>query len=348
MSEIRPLHSAAWLAWLAAAAIVLTATRNPFYLGLALGWIAVTLAAVRSHTQSVPGAALLSPWRFGLFVVPVAALLNGLFVHVGTTVLFTIPKAIPLLGGAVTLEALVYGAINGLVLTGLFAAFSVFNRVTPVRELIRLAPRAYYAVAVTVAIAVTFVPVTLRQAEQIREAQAIRGHRMRGVRSWGPLFLPLLSGGLERAMQLAEAMVARGFAASSGQSHGARTQALLAGGLALFMAGWLLRLVWGAVWLGGTALLAGLLLLGMAIWLGGREHPHTVYRKAPWRAPDWAAAGAAAATTAIFLLPLPGIDRSSLAWYPYPTLTLPTVSLLLGLATWGLLAPAAVYYALGE
>ena len=43
-----------------------------------------------------------------------------------------------------------------------------------------------------------------------------------------------------------------------------------------------------------------------------------------------------------FLVPWPGLDRSSIFYYPYPRLTAPTFSLILGLATWGLLVPAPV------
>ena len=250
------------------------------------------------------------------------------------------PQAVPLIGGPVTLEALVYGALNGLVLTGLFTAFAVFNRVTPVRALIRLAPRAYYPVAVTVAIAVTFVPVTLRQAGADPRGAGRARPSLRGLRSWVPLFLPLLSSGLERALQLAEAMVARGFAhrrhpifaqrVAHAGAAGGRADPAHGGGGCCGLPGAALA---GRSWL----LLAGLLLLGgVRSGCGGREHPHTVYRKAPWRAADWAVAGRAPRfTAALFLLPLPGVDRSSLAWYPYPTLTMPGVSLLLGLATWG-------------
>ncbi len=336
-----PLHAACWLAWVGAAAVVLTATRNPWYIGLALLWLGLTRAAVRPHTEDAPQV-VLSPGRFALVVVPLATLLNALFVRTGSTRLFVIPERVPLLGGPVTLEAIVYGVLTGLMLVGLFMAFALFQQVTPVRDLIRLAPRAYYPVAVTVAIAVTFVPVTLREAGAIREAQAIRGHRVRGVRSWGPLFLPLLSSGLERALALAEAMVARGFASGAAPPAGG-AQLLLVGGLLLFMAGWLLRLVWGVPLAGGGALLAGLLAMGWAIGQAGRSHPHTVYRPAPWRAVDWVVTGAAALTAACFLLPLPGIERSSLAYYPYPTLAMPSFDLVLGLASWGLLGPALVY-----
>ncbi len=334
-----PLHTGAWLIWLVAAGVMLTVTRNPIYIGLVLLWVAIVLAGLGNGDMG-GGAPLLSPLRFALVVVPVAAIFNALFVHAGETVIVRIPAAIPVIGGPVTLEALAYGALNGLVLTGLFAAFAVFNRVTPVRSLIQLAPRAYYAVAVTVAIAVTFVPVTLRQAVQIREAQAVRGHRLKGVRSWAPIFLPLLSSGMERALQLAEAMVARGFAAGSGQPSRAtlRTQIMLVVGTLLFGGGLVVRLL-GKPWAGSALLLTGLAILLGGIWLAGRAHAHTVYRAIPWQRADWAVAAAAAAGALLFLLPLPAIDHGSLAWYPYPAFTLPGFSLVLVAATWGLLGP---------
>jgi energy-coupling factor transport system permease protein len=337
-----PLHTGAWLIWLVAVGTMLTVTRNPIYIGLVLLWVGIVLSGLGAPEQGV-GTPVLSPLRFALVVVPIAALFNALFVHAGETVLLRIPDAMPVVGGPVTLEALAYGALNGLVLTGLFAAFAVFNRVTPVRSLIQLAPRAYYPVAVTVAIAVTFVPVTLRQAVQIREAQAVRGHRLRGLRSWAPIFLPLLSSGMERALQLAEAMVARGFAAGGvqGGRGGLRTQLLLAAGTLLFGGGLVVRLV-GKPLAGTALLLAGLAMIVGGIWLAGRAHPHTVYRAAPWRAADWAVAGVAAAGALLFLVAIPGIDRASLAWYPYPAFTAPGFSLMLVAATWGLLGPAIV------
>ncbi len=233
MSGRVSIHALAWLAWLAATMVILTITRNPIYLGLVLGWIGMTHAAVRYRLADQAAPLIISPLRFGLFVVVVSALFNGLTVHVGATVLFTLPAAIPFFGGPVTLEALIYGALNGAAIAGLFAAFAVINRVVPVRSLIRVIPRAYYSVAVVASIAITYVPTTRRQFQQIREAQAIRGHRMRGVRSWLPLALPLLTGGLERALQLAEAMMARGFAGGEprpGRGH-ARGDAAGTGGV---------------------------------------------------------------------------------------------------------------------
>ncbi len=344
MTRDASIHALAWLAWLAAIMVVLTTTRNPLYLGVVLAWIALVSVAVRRTTDAEIStqAVNISPVRFGLFVIAVSAIFNGLTVHFGSTILFTLPEQLPLIGGPITLEAIVYGALNGVVIAGLFAAFLVMNRALSVRELVQLIPRAYYPVAVVVSIAITFVPTTLRQFRQIREAQAVRGHRMRGLRSWLPLFIPLLTGGLERALQLSEAMMARGFASSEGETHDAGSRVAIIAGLLLFVAGWLLRLVWNQPWLGLELLVIGMVLVLGSIWLVGRRHPHTVYRPQAWRFRDWVVVAGAAVTVAAFLIPWPGLDRSSIFYYPYPRLTVPTFSLILGVATWGLVAPALV------
>lgn len=341
------IHALAWLAWLAAIVAALTVTRNPIYIGLILLWIGVTTKLA----EWIGGDSLqrtvipLSPFYFWLVVVTFSALFNALSVHVGSNVLFTLPRGLPLVGGPITLEALLYGALNGLVLTGLYAAFVLVNRVLSIRQIVQIIPRAYYALAVVVAIAVTFVPATLRQFRQIREAQAVRGHRVAGLRSWLPLLLPLLTGGMERALQLAEAMMARGFAGGEASPTGVWTRVTLLAGLALFMLGLLLRLVWGLATAGLAMLLVGAALVIVAIWGAGRRRPHTVYRPMPWAGRDWVVSVGALITMGIFLVELPGIDRTSIYYFPYPTLTWPTFSLVVGVSTWGLLGPAVVWLA---
>jgi energy-coupling factor transport system permease protein len=197
------MHPVAWMLWLVGVLIALSVTRNPLYLVLVLGCVGITLASLRGRTQRVAPTMPVSPVRFGLLVVALSALFNAGTAHVGRGVLVRLPEVLPLIGGPVTLEALVFGALNGLVLTGIYTAFVVLNQALPVRSLIRFIPRAFFPVAVVVSIALSFAPTTLRHFQQIREAQAIRGHRVRGLRDWLPLFLPLLVGGLERALQLA-------------------------------------------------------------------------------------------------------------------------------------------------
>lgn len=332
-------HAVSWLAWVGAVLVILSVTRNPWYVALVLAGIAVVKVVVRAKadgTAPIP----VSVVRFGLVVVSFSAVFNALTVHFGRSELFSLPGFIPFFGGPVTLEALVYGTLNGLVLTGLFAAFTVFNQAVPVRAMIRLVPRAFYPVAVVTSIAVTFVPVALRQYHEIREAQAVRGHRLRGWRDWLPLVMPLLVGSLEQALQLSEAMTARGFASSSAPIHDSRARLTILVGLILLLAGWLLRLVWNVDTIGLFALLVGIALIIVTLWWVGRRVPRTTYRPQPWTGRDWAVVAGAAAATLAFAVSWPGLNRSSIFYYPYPQLVWPAFQPLLGLATLGLLVPA--------
>lgn len=336
------LHPGAWSIWVLSVLIVLTITRNPWYLALTLACIgAVLVVRGRTTPGETAGQALALPLRIGLVMVLFSALFNALMVHVGGVVLFALPGWVPLVGGPVTLEALVYGALNGAALAGIFAAFTALNRALPVRSLLRLVPRAYYPLAVVMTIAVTFVPATIQYMQQIREAQAVRGKQMRGVRSWLPLVVPLLEGGIERSMQLAEAMMARGFA-SGAAAPDTRPQVLMLAGLVAVLAGWLLRLAWRAEAAGTLLLLAGLAGVAGGLWLAGRRHPHTVYRPERWAWRDGVVIGGAVVAAAVYLAPWPGLDRSTLFYYPYPSLGWPGFEPLVGAATLGLALPAAV------
>lgn len=334
------IHGLAWVSWAAAVVVVITATRNPWYVGLALAWVGLTEWLSRRYAPAGRTDALWSPLRFGLIVVPISMFFNLLMVHVGGTVIARLPAAWPLIGGPLTLEAAVYGALNGLVLAGIYGAFTVMNRMIPLRSIIQLIPRAYYPVAVITAIAVTFVPATLLQWQQIREAQAVRGHRLRGLRSWLPLWLPLLTGGMERALQLAEAMTARGFAGGESPMRRAARAAIMAG-LPLALAGLLLRTVWQQRTLGALLLVIGAGLVLVAVWDTGRRRPHTRYRPDLWRRQDWIVLGGSLAATIFFLLPLPG--RAALIYSPYPLLAWPHFALAWGVATWGLLGPVLLW-----
>jgi energy-coupling factor transport system permease protein len=322
-----------WLFWTLTVLVTASSTRNPLYVViLLLVTTGVGVACASDRNRQAP----LSPLRFAAVAVPFSVLFNGLTAHFGDTTLFHLPEWLPLLGGAVTLEGLIFGATNGLVLTIIFGGFAVFNQVAPVRDLMRLLPRAFHEVSVVLSIALTFIPQTTRSLERIREAQAVRGRRVRGLRDWLPIFVPLLVSGLERSMGLAEAIVARGYGAGSEQGQSLRRQGLLALGLLALLWGWLARLflpswkivAWGAM-IGGAALIVGV------IWLAGRNVSHTAYRARRWTARDTLAALGCGLTLAVALM-----QKEALYYSPYPLLTLPAFDPLIGLGLLGLLAPA--------
>jgi energy-coupling factor transport system permease protein len=333
------LDPRASLIWALTVLAVASSTRNPLYVVLMLLCAMVVERAPtpgRRHPTRGSPASL----RFALVAIPLAALFSALTVRFGDTVVLTLPDWLPVLGGPVTAEALVSGAINGLTLTAIFTAFSAFNRATAARDLVRLAPRAFHETGVVISIALTFIPQTSRSLRRIREAQAVRGHRVRRLRDWLPIFVPLLISGLERAMGLAEAMVARGYGATSERRHSAGTQAALVLGLLLVLAGWLAYLffpAWRALAL--AALLSGAAVTIALIWLLGRAVPHTTLheRRLTWR--DGLALAGCALALAAFLAPLPLAGKESLAYAAYPRVSLPGFDPLIGLATLGLAAP---------
>lgn len=334
------IHPITWLIWLGVVLGSLSITRNPLYLTLILLCLASIIITVRPHSHASPVP--ISLLKFAIIITIISALFNALMSHVGNTVLFVLPNAIPFFGGNITLEALVFGALNGLVLSGLFTAFTILNMVIPTRSLVRLIPRAFYPIAIVISIAITFVPSSLRQLEQIRQAQAIRGHKMKYWQDWLPLLIPLLIGSLERALQLAESMTARGFAtvpSDNDTRQAIMTKLVFIIGMSLLVVGWMLRLAWGYDIFGLWTMIAGSgFVIGM-LWYVGRRIQRTVYRTERWTTHDSVITIISMLVIMPFLFSIPFFDHMSLFYYPYPSLTLPKFDPYIGLLLLGILTP---------
>lgn len=315
------LDPRAWGCWLASLALVTLWVRNPLYLAIVL-LVSQLLAARPAADKQMPALRL---WRLGAVMLFFSGVFNLAFVHNGVGVLWRLPASWPLIGGAWTWEAAVAGLINGLTLWTLLVAFVAFNQAVDPDELVRLGPRALHDVGVVVLIALTYVPQTLQQWQRIREAQAIRGHRLRGWRDWRPLLLPLLVGGLERALALAESLVARGYGRSAESDASTPQRLALFGGLLLALAGWVAALWWG--WPGWLLLALGFGLLVGVTWGMGRQTPVSRFRPKPWHRHS---------TLLILLALIPllvvTLGRADISYNPYPRLVWPPFQPWLGLA----------------
>ena len=340
------IHTLAWLSWLVAALVASSTTRNPFYLIIALLCITIVWLSLPSDDQRAQLP--ISPLRFAMAVTALSAAFNALTAHFGETVLFRLPESIPFVGGTITLEALVFGATNGIALSGVFAAFAALNAALPISAIISVIPRAFQTSAVVISIAVTFVPNTLRQMKEVREAQAVRGLKVRGIRDWLPLFMPMLTGGLEHALQLAEAMASRGFASHKEGPGYRRARMVFAISLLALLAGWLLSLIWSNERAGHALMLLGSAGAALALWLLGNAVPHTTYRVQRWRAADTIILAAAGLAMTGLLIPWPGIDRNSLGYSPYPKVHLPGFEPLLAVLSLGLLGPVLASVLMGS
>lgn len=330
------LDARAWLIWTLSAAVLTMLTRNPLYIVIIL--LAIRLVAIT--WQQEEAAFKLPLLRMFLIILLFSSVFNMLFAHVGQHVLFTLPANWPLIGGPLTLEAAVYGAINGLMLFTLLVVFITFNNIVPGSDLVHLTPRAFHNLGLVVLIALTYVPETHRHWQKIRDAQAIRGHQIRGWRDWRPILIPLLVGGMERAMALAEAMVSRGYGATEQTRQPLLVQGLLLLGLGAAFAGWLFSFWHG--WPGWVLMASGVVVLLMLIWALGEKVSLRRYESARWTWRETVVVITAVIPLLLFFVPLPFIETSSLYYSPYPQLSLPPFSVLLGLALALLAVPGVI------
>lgn len=333
------VHTYAWLAWLSSGLVALTSTRNPLIILLIDLVLIVLLVWVTPPSRKI----LRTTLRFGFSMLILSTVMNMFISHFGETIFFSLPEKIPLLGGNFTLEALIYGVTNGLILIGIFTLFMILNQVVSVHALVRLIPQAFHPVAVVTTIALTFIPASQKQFQTIREAQAIRGQQLKKLRDWLPLIIPLLIGGLERAMQIAEAMTARGFTAQSEHKPSRLEKALLPLGLIFIILGWILelsrQLPVSGIWLISIGFLALLALF----FISGKRVKKTTYAQEAWTPiSTWVTIFALLLTIA-FILPIPGYQ--TLFYEPYPLVKFPGFSILHGLLSLTFLAPVFI---LGE
>lgn len=327
-------HPTAWLLWWLAALLAALLTQNPLYLTvilLAAAWVGTSLRRIEPEGPSQPGLGLVL--RLGPLLVVLTGLFNGLTIHVGGTVLARIPGHIPVLGGPITLEAFAFGLMTGLNLVTLLAIFGTFNLAANYRAMLRMVPGFVFQAGLVTSIALVFVPQTLRALEEIREAQMIRGHRFRGWRDLPPLFLPLLTSGLERSIQLAEAMESRGFGGPRLQpaQHSLWPQLAVLGGLFSAVAGLGSLTLTAQPAIGVILLAAGgsLALWGLRRGSAGRLIRRSRYRPPPWQHRDLVLAGGSLVLV-VGMLVVNALNPGALRFYPYPRLTWPPFDPVIG------------------
>jgi len=209
-------HPNAWLLWISAAALPALLTRNPLYLILIGVGVGLVYGALPERNSAL-AAGWLGLVKLGALLTAFAVPMNALTVHSGRLILFTLPASWPVIGGPITGEAVLFGLSTSLSLTVILLIFATLNVALDQSALLRLIPAFLLEAGVVVAIAVGFLPQMVRSFHEIREAQTLRGHRFEGLRGLAPLFVALLTTGLERSITLAESMESRGFGGSQGQ-----------------------------------------------------------------------------------------------------------------------------------
>lgn len=335
------LHSLTWVVWTASITAIAILTRNPLYITLVLGTIAVNHAAVSKNRPDAAGWHTLLRIAMGLalFTIP----LNALSVHTGSHILFQLPVNWPIVGGKITLEAVVWGACSALSLMTLMLLFATFNLAVNQAQILRLTPGFIYEAGLIVSIALTFFPQMMVSAKEIHEAQLIRGHRIRRVRDMLPFVMALLTTGLERSLQLAESMEARGFGnvRALPRTRDVLYKAFILLGLGGFLVGFFaltyLEAFQSAGW---TIVVLNALLLAAVFWAQGKRITRTHYRRERMTRHDGIVLIACLGIIA-GLIWLRIYDAASLSYYPYTDLV-PPFQPAIGIALLAFILPAIV------
>ena len=315
----------AWILWFFTILIFLLSTRNPSYiLFIIIGLFFVSFRLFKQKGRDnwiKQNLILLSS------IILASSAINSLFTHSGRTILFSFPQSWPLIGGIVTLESLVYGAINGLIISALFLLFNVLNLALSIKQLTRLIPRAFYPIAMIVTISLTFFPSINQRIREIREAQMIRGNPMKKISDWLPVLAPLLVSSLEKGLILSESMTSRGFFTSK-PSHKTTFPVItmIIGAFSIF-SGWILSLYSYSAYIYLPLYILGVTMIFLMLNRLGKAVKTTRYHQEELRKYDMLAI--VIIILVILFLSLVSIYGilTSLNYTPYPSLVFPNIEL---------------------
>lgn len=192
--------------WGLSALTIALASGNPIYRALVLLCALNVLVALRRPGTSLRGL-LIALLVAGAIAIAVTTLAS----HTGDHAFASFPSGIPVFGGPLTLEAVLFGAATGVGIAAAVLAAAPLSLVLQPHELVDALPAALARTGAAVGTALNLIPGIARSAAEIRDAQRMRGWRSRRVREWPDLAVPVVLTALEGSITLAEAMEARGY-----------------------------------------------------------------------------------------------------------------------------------------
>ncbi|HEY3086087.1 MAG TPA: energy-coupling factor transporter transmembrane component T [Candidatus Dormibacteraeota bacterium] len=199
------MNARAVAAWSCAAIVIALATSNPVYKAAVVVAAFAVLAAAAGlgrMRRLIVGVTLLAL---------IDILLNFVSAHLGRTVLFALPDAIPALGGPYTVEALAFGGSAALTIAAAVLAAAALSLLLAPHEVMDALPGMLSRSGTALSASLNLVPTITRSFTDVLEAQRLRGWRPRGARSWAEVVVPVVLTAAEGSIQLAESMEARGF-----------------------------------------------------------------------------------------------------------------------------------------
>ena len=174
-------------------------TFNPMYLVVGfLGSVLflLTLTGIKATLKNL---------RSFIIIFLIITVTNPLFSHNGATILFFIND------NRVTLEALVYGAVLGLMIVEVLVWFKCFNTVFDSERLLYLFGKTSPKLALVVSITLGFVPQFIRTFKSINSAQKSLNSQQGRVRRYITSFSAVITRSMEDAITTSDSMKSRGY-----------------------------------------------------------------------------------------------------------------------------------------
>lgn len=294
-SEIRFLHSGAWWLWAILMAAIAAGTTNPIYL---FSIIFIVLFVVYHRKSDAPWSRSIKGFIYvAILIVVVRTFLVIITPDIfGDTVLFTLPEinlpsifAGMKLGGEIKANTLYFAFKQGLRFATILICIGAAQSLASPYRLLKSVPAALYEVGLSIIVAMTFAPQLSQDAKRVREAQFLRGRKIKGIRSFVKTIVPILEGAMERALNLASSMDSRGYGRRIHQTKLKKTITNI------FMILGLLGIIFGLSGLLGVFsqtnigllnLFIGLTFAIFSLWLAGKNASRTKYRADKWEIPE--------------------------------------------------------------
>lgn len=144
-------------------------------------------------------------------IILITVFMNAINVHSGETVLFSV-KAY-----SITKEAVVFGFIQGIMLSSAIIWFSCFNAVVTEDKMIYMFGRIAPVIALTLSMILRFIPLFKKRFREVYDAQRCMGRNgaRRGmvdrIRRFGKTISILIAWSLEASIESADSMEAKGY-----------------------------------------------------------------------------------------------------------------------------------------
>lgn len=211
------MHPLVWWLWALLLAAFVIKTDNAL-IATAVA-CALTLVVLKLKSNSYWSGAFALSAKLAVVIIVIRI---GIAILIGVpmpgTVLFQIPEiTLPSwmvgirIGGPVTSQRLTTAVTEALMIATLILLCGAASALASPHRLIRSLPKAMFNLGVTLSVATSVLPQTVKSVARIQSAKRLRGQNIRGLRAWRGIALPLLEESLERALDLATAMESRGY-----------------------------------------------------------------------------------------------------------------------------------------